>query len=540
MSAFGGNRTALGIGVLCVAQFVVVLDATVVVSALPVMGRDLGFSPAGLQWVVTAYTLAFGGFLAVGGRVADLVGSRRAFTLGLIGFTLASLGCGLAPSQAPLLAGRVLQGLAAALLSPAALALLTSITASGSARRRAVGIWTAAAAGGGATGWVLGGLLTEYADWRWVFFVNVPVGLIVLPLIAAALPRTEGRSEQLDAVGAVGVTLGLGLVVYGLTATTELASRPLLVAGPLLAGTGVLVGVLWHERRVVNPLLPADLLRGRPVAGANLVAMAVTASTTPAMFLAVLYLQDVLRISPGRAAWYFPALNLAVIAGSLVGPRLIGRFGPRRSASAGFGLIAAGGAILITVPSSGLPGVRLLTSFALMGIGLAIASVASTTVGTTVAAPSDRGLVSGLLNSAAQIGTALGLAVIVPLTARPGSDPGVMLSGMRWGFLGACVIAGLGLAAGRLLPVPERSSRNRLAGRHQRGHANGAGRGVGVTAHSEPVGQHLITPLGEHGLGVELHRLDRQLAVPDCHDDPARGGRGHFQLRRHGVRLDGQ
>jgi MFS family permease len=453
MSSFGGNRTALGISVLCVAQFVVVLDATVVVSALPAMGRDLGLTPGGLQWVVTAYTLAFGGFLVVGGRIADLVGSRRGFAIGLLGFTAASLGCGLAPSSELLLTGRVVQGVAAALLSPAALALLTSITASGSARRRGVGIWTAAAAGGGATGWVLGGLLTEYADWRWVFFVNVPVGVVVLPLIAAALRRIPGRrSEQLDAVGAVGVTLGLGLIVYALTATSELVSRPLLVVAPLLAGICVLGGVLWHERRVANPLLPAGVLRGRALRGANLVACAVTASTTPAMFLAVLYVQDVLDIPPGQAAWYFPALNLAVIGGSLLGPRLIGSLGSRWSAAAGFGLIAAGGLTLTTLPSQGVPSARLLTSFAVMGVGLAIASVASTTVGTTAAAPSERGLVSGLLNSAAQIGTALGLAVIIPLTARPGSEPGAMLGGMRWGFFGVCVIAGLGVAAGLLLP----------------------------------------------------------------------------------------
>jgi EmrB/QacA subfamily drug resistance transporter len=460
MSTFGGNRSGLGIAVLCVAQFVVVLDATVVVSALPAMGRDLGFTAGGLQWVVTAYTLAFGGFLIVGGRVADLIGSRRSFTLGLIGFTAASLACGLAPSPALLLAGRVLQGISAALLSPAALALLSTITASDAARRRGVGIWTAAAAGGGATGWVLGGLLTEYADWRWVFFVNVPVGVVVLPLIAVALPRTKGhRSGPLDAVGAVGVTIGLALVVYGLSGAAELASRPLLIGAPLLAGIGVLIGVLRHERRVANPVLPPELLHRRLVCGANLVALAVTASTTPAMFLAVLYVQDLLEISPGQAAWYFPALNLAVIAGSLLGPRLIGWLGARWSAMAGFGLIAAGALILTTLPSQGLPSVRLLGSFSVMGVGLAIASVASTTVGTTAAAPAEQGLVSGLLNSAAQIGTALGLAVIIPLTARPGSDPETMLSGMHWGFIGASLIAGLGLLAGLLLPVRDEGER---------------------------------------------------------------------------------
>jgi MFS family permease len=217
--------------------------------------------------------------------------------------------------------------------------------------------------------------------------------------------------------------------------------------------------VLWHERRVANPLLPSGLLRGRAVRGANLAALLVTASTTPAMFLAVLYEQDLLDIPPGRAAWYFPALNLAVIAGSLLGPRLIGWCGSRWSALAGFGLIAAGALILTTLPSQGLSSARLLTSFTVMGVGLAIASVASTTVGTTVAAPSERGLVSGLLNSAAQIGTALGLALIIPLAARPASDSDIMLSGMRWGFLGTSVIAIFGLVAGLLLPPRGRDER---------------------------------------------------------------------------------
>ncbi len=488
MRRFDRNPTTLAIGVLCVAQLVVVLDATIVASALPALGRDLGFSTDHLQWVVTGYTLALGGFLAVGGRIADLVGARRGFALGLAGFTAASSGCGLAPSQAVLLSCRVLQGVAAALLLPAALALLTSIAGSGRARRRNVGIWTAAGAAGGATGWVLGGLLTEYADWRWVFFVNVGIGMAVLPLLARALPRTEGRrSQQLDVVGAAGVTLGLGLVVYGLTATADMGTRPLFVVGPLLAGITVLVAVLRHERRVANPLLPADLLRNRAVGGANLVAFTITGSTTPAMLLVVLYVQNVLGVSPGRAAWYFPAVNIAVVAGSLLGPALIAQLGARRTAYAGSGLIVGGILILTTLPSQGLPGARLITSFAVMGVGLAIASVASTTVGTTAAAPAERGLVSGLLNSAAQIGTALGLAVVTPLASRPESGADAMLGGMRWGFFGAAAIAGLGLAAAAL-----------LTGRHQRGHADGTGGSVGVTADREPLGQHLVTPLGEH------------------------------------------
>ena len=209
--AFDGNRTRSGLAVLCVAQFVVVLDATAVTGALPALGRELGFTAGGLQWVVTAYTLTFGGFLIVGGRVADLVGSRRAFAVGLLGFTAASLCCGLASSPALLIVSRVAQGAAAALLSPAALAMLTVITRAGQERERAVGIWTAAAAGGGAAGWVLGGLLTDSLGWRWVFLVNLPIGLAALPLIALVLPRQPARrGARLDAAGAVGRHAGPG------------------------------------------------------------------------------------------------------------------------------------------------------------------------------------------------------------------------------------------------------------------------------------------------------------------------------------------
>ncbi len=438
---------------LCVAQFVVVLDATAVTGALPELGRDLGFTARDLQWVVTVYTLTFGGFLIVGGRIADLVGSRRAFAVGLLGFTAASLCCGLASSPEMLIASRIAQGAAAALLSPAALAMLTVITAEGQERQRAVGIWTAAAAGGGAAGWVLGGLLTDSLGWRWVFLVNIPIGLVALPLIALVLPRQQARpGARLDAIGAVGVTLGLGLIVYGLAGVTEIAAAPLLVVLPLLTGVAIMIGVVRHERRATDPLLPLGLLGTPEMRGANLLAASITASTTPAMFLAVLYVQNVLGLSPGRAALYFPALNITVIAGSLTGPRLLTRLGPRSAAIAGLGLVTAGALILTTLPSHGVPTSRLLTSFALMGFGLGIASVASTTVGTGAAPPTERGVASGFLNSAAQIGTAVGLAVIVPLTSADAEGPGQLLDGMRPGFIGAALIAVLGMAAAWMLP----------------------------------------------------------------------------------------
>ena len=237
MKAFTGNRSGLAIALVCVAQFVIVLDVTVVTSALPALGRELGFGADDLQWVVTAYVLAFGGFLVAGGRAADLIGARRAFTIGLAGFAAASLGCGLAPTGWVLIASRVLQGLAAALLTPAALALLNAVTEPGAARRRAVGIWTAAAAGGGASGWVLGGLLTEYAGWRWVFLINVPIGVVGLSVVALVLPRVAPEAaRRLDLLGAVGLTGGLSLVVYGLSEAAAADPDLRLVTATLLAG----------------------------------------------------------------------------------------------------------------------------------------------------------------------------------------------------------------------------------------------------------------------------------------------------------------
>ena len=213
-----------------------------------------------------------------------------------------------------------------------------------------------------------------------------------------------------------------------------------------------MIGVVGHERRAADPLLPPGLLGIVELRGANLVAASITASTSPAMLLAVLYVQNVLGLSPGRAALYFPALNLTVIAGSLAGPRLLSRIGPRSSATVGLALVTAGALALTTLPSHGMPVGRLLTSFAVMGLGLGIASVASTSVGTGFAPAAERGVASGLLNSAAQLGTAIGLAVIVPLTSPDGGGAARMLDVMRPGFIGAAVIAGLGIAAAWLLP----------------------------------------------------------------------------------------
>jgi MFS family permease len=429
-----------------------VLDVTIVTTALPVIRQALRFSDAGLQWVFTAYALVFGGLLIFGGRVADMTGRRRTFLIGLALFTAASAGCALAWSPAALVAARVLQGAGAALLSPAALALLTTLSEPGEGRQRAVGWWTAVAAGGGASGWVLGGLITEYAGWRWIFAVNVPIGLVALTLALRVLPADQKRRQApgLDLGGALTATAGLALMVYGLTSAGDrglgLPSSWL----PLLLATAAFVIFVRHEGRVDDPLLPPGLLRSGPVAGANLTALAITASTTPAMYLAVLYVQDVLGLRAGRASLLFPALNLAVIAGSLAGPRLLGRLGARRTALAGFTGIAIGMTILLTLPAEGLPVAQLLSAFALMGAGLGTASVASTQTGTEAANPAYRGVASGVLNSAAQVGTAAGVALLVPLAAATGST---VMAGYRIGFLAAIAVALAGALSSLLIPV---------------------------------------------------------------------------------------
>lgn len=446
MKHFTGNTSA-GLAVLCVAQFVVVLDVTIVATALPAIGADLGFSPAALSWVLTAYTIVLAGLLILGGRAADLAGARRAFAAGLVVFSLSSAACAAAWSPSALIAARVAQGCGAALLSPAALACLNEVVPS-EGRGRALGWWTAAAAGGGAGGWLLGGLLTELAGWRWVFAVNVPIGLVTLALTARCLPRSPrtGDRRDLNITGALLITTGIAVGALGLS---WLSGDPGGGAGwAAVAGGGVLLLVFRrHERRGSRRLIP-PALPGRPgVLGGNLTAVALTGSTTPAMITVVLYVQETLRLSPGRGALLFPAFNAAVIAGSLAGPRILGRIGHRAALAGGFTAVAAGAALLLALPPSGLPIGTLSASFAAMGGGLGVASVASTSAGTVGVPDDERGVAAGLLNSTAQLGSSLGLAVSVPLVASAAP-----MTGYRLGFAAAAAIAVAGALAALTVP----------------------------------------------------------------------------------------
>ena len=437
----GGNRLAL----LCVAQFVVVLDATIVAIALPAIGADLGVSATGLQWVLSAYTLTFGGGLMLAGRAADLFGRRRVFRIGLVVFALASLGCALASTAGALVAARAVQGAGAALVAPSALALLVALEPDGPGRSRALAVWTAAAAGGGASGWVLGGAISGGLGWEWVFGVNVPIGLGGAALSGRLLPESRaGGTPPLDLAGALSLTLGVAALLFGLSRVEADGVAALASTGSLAAGLALLAAFAAVERRAPAPLLPPGALRrsglGRPV----LAALALTGSTTPAMFLCVLEVQRESGLSPAEAGLLFAPFNLAVVAGSLAGPPLARRPGERGAMAGGLATVALAALALMAGAAASTP--ALLATFALMGAGLGVASVASTAAGTRAAGDERPGLGSGLLNTAAQLGSALGLALLVAPAAA---------AGFAWGWAGAAAVAA---AAGGAIAVRPRAA----------------------------------------------------------------------------------
>jgi predicted MFS family arabinose efflux permease len=368
-----GHRRRLVLGLLCTAQFVLVLDVTIVAVALPSVRERLGFSLSGLQWVISAYVLAFAGLLLLGGRAADLWGRRRLFMVGLATFAGASAWCGLARASWELVAARAVQGAGAAVVTPAALSLLTTTFAEGAWRERALGVWTAAAAGGGATGFLLGGVMTQTLGWRAVFLVNVPVGaagLLLAPVLLAEERITS--AARLDLPGAATLTGAMSSLVYALSRVER--------GGPGAAGTwlaldaAVLLGVAFvvRERRAANPLIPLDALRHRGLVGASLVALLLTGVTTPAALFSVLYLQDVLGYPPALAGVTVAPISVAVVAGSLVGSRLIGagRLGADRTMAAGLLGVALGAGGLATMAASGGLPPTMVAGFVLSGLGL--------------------------------------------------------------------------------------------------------------------------------------------------------------------------
>ncbi|MDI3405928.1 MFS transporter [Streptomyces cavernicola] len=402
----------------CAGQFLVVLDVSVVNTALPSMRADLGMSAVGLQWVVNAYSIAFAGFMLLGGRAGDLFGRKRMFLLGLGLFTAASLAGGLAQADWHLLAARSVQGLGAAILAPSTLTILTSAVPEGPARVRAIGTWSAVGAGGGAAGGLVGGVLTDLLSWRWVLLINVPIGALVL--VAGAVWLSESRSGQarrLDLPGAVLVTAGLATLAYGIVQTEAEGWTAAATLTPLAAGLVLLLLFLLVEARTKVPLMPLKLFKVRSVSAAN-AAMFICGGGMFAMwFFMTLYAQNVLGYTPLNAGLALIPSSLTIVIGSKLAPLLMPRLGAKNVSMLGIVLASAGFGWQSTMTADGayvtsimLPGIVMM-----LGAGLAATPLAS--LATSGAAPGDAGLVSGLINTSRTMGGALGLSVLSTVAA---------------------------------------------------------------------------------------------------------------------------
>jgi EmrB/QacA subfamily drug resistance transporter len=462
----------LALALLAAAQFVVVLDASIVNVALPSIGKDLHFSQDNLSWVVNAYVLVFGGFLLLGGRLADLLGRRRLFLSGLILFAVASLAGGLAQSEAWLIAARAVQGLGAALLSPAALSLVTVLFAEGSERNKAMGVWGAVAGSGGAVGVLLGGMLTEWAGWEWVLFVNVPIGIIAAVLAPRLLAESRNEGERhFDVAGAVTITAGLSLLVYALVDANQAGWGSTQTIG-LGAIALALIGAFYAiERRTKAPLVPyPGILRIRTITGINVAAVLVAAALFSMFFFISLYMQNVLGFSALEAGLaYLPlAVGLIITAGASAG--LVTRFGFKPVLVAGL-LVTAVGLVWFgqVSPDGSYVGDVLFPSL-LAAVGLGLAFVSMTVGAVSGVEPHEAGLASGLINTSQQIGGALGLAILATVAnsriddlAASGSPQNVALTeGFQNAFLVGAGMAVVGAILAIVL-VSSRASREHAA-----------------------------------------------------------------------------
>ena len=402
---------------VCLAQFMVVLDATVTNVALPSIQADLGMSDADLQWIVNAYTLVFGGFLLLGGRAGDLIGRKRVFLAGVVLFTTASALCGIASSQEMLIIGRGIQGLGAALVSPAALSIVTTTFAEGPLRTKAMGVWAAIAVGGGAVGLILGGALTDYLSWPWIFFVNVPVGIATFFLSLRLVPESkdEHAHKSFDVAGAVTITSALILLVYGIVRSAEKGWGSGEVIGILAASAVLHAAFVVIEHRSKEPLLRLGIFRIRSLRSANIVMLLVASGLFAMFFFNTLYVQNVLGYSALKAGLAFVPFTAGIIVGSVLSQSLIPRLGARDVPVIGLVLGVLGMLAFLRLEPGGSYLTDLLPGILLASIGMGLVFVPVTLIATSGLPPSDAGLASGIFNTSQQIGGALGLAVLSTL-----------------------------------------------------------------------------------------------------------------------------
>ena len=455
-----GPKAALW--VILVAQLMVVLDVSIVNIALPDMQRALDFSPTSLSWVVNAYGLTFGGLLLLGARAGDLFGRRRVFLAGLALFTVASAAGGLAEDGALLLAARAIQGVGAAFAAPSALALLTVTFPGPAERTRALGYYTAASSGGAGLGLVAGGLLVQFLSWRWVFFVNVPIGLVLLVLATSALPETTRARGHVDIPGAITSTLGMSAVVYGFVhAASDGWADPLTIAS-FVVGAVMIVGFVFQETRVAVPITPLRLFADRTRVSAYVARMLLVAAMMGIFFFLTQFLQDILGYSPLQAGLAFLPLTAMVFTASQLSARFwTPRFGIRWPMVAGISLSTLGVLGLTQLePDSGY--ISLLVPLMMFGFGNGTAFVPLTGAALTGVAPADAGAASGLVNVTQQVGGALGLAVLVTVfgAAADGSTPATAFANgadtafwVAAGLLATCVLVSLSMRSSKPAPA---------------------------------------------------------------------------------------
>jgi EmrB/QacA subfamily drug resistance transporter len=458
------RRRWLALGLLASAQFVVVLDASIVNVALPSIGRALDFSQSNLAWVVNSYVLTFGGFLLLGGRIADLLGRRRVFMAGLVLFALASLAGGFAESEGQLIAARAVQGLGAAILSPAALAIVTTTFKDGAERNKALGVWGAVAGSGGAAGVLLGGVLTDTLGWEWVLWVNVPIGLAAAALAPALIAesRSTSQTRTFDVLGAVSITAALTILVYALVDAVDAGWASAQTIG-LLATSAVLhVVFVIVELRSVAPLVPFRIFRLRTLTGANVVGLLVGASLFSMFFFISLYMQQVLGYSAIKSGFSYLPLALTIILAAGIASQLVTRLGYKPVLLTGLAFIATGLVWFSQVSVGGGYVSDVLGPSILAAIGLGFSFVPVTIAAVAGVEEREAGLASGLINTSQQIGGALGLAVLATVAnsrtedvlaqgGGPGTLPVALTEGFQAAFLTGAGFAVLGIVLGLVL-----------------------------------------------------------------------------------------
>ncbi|MDX6566756.1 MAG: hypothetical protein QOE10_2418 [Gaiellales bacterium] len=463
-----GTHAGLILALVGAAQFMVVLDVSIVNVALPSIRDDLGFSIGGLQWVVNAYTITFGGLLLLGGRASDLLGRRRMFITGILVFALASLAGAFAPNAAFLVAARAAQGIGGAIVAPSTLAVLMTTFREGPDRQRALGVWGAMTAGGGSAGAILGGILTDALDWRWIFLVNVPVGAAIAwearrslaPDPRRLLQVDGGKRSSFDLLGALTVTSGLVVAVFAIVRTTTEGWTSLQTLGSLAVAVLLLAAFLVIESRVATqPLVPLRIFESRLLTGANVLVLLLGGAMFAMWYFVSLYLQQVLGYSPIKAGLAFLPMTLCIAVGSMRAASIVRRFGIQRTVLAGFLLSTAGLALFSRIHAGGSYLGDVLVPSVLVSIGMGLCMVPLTTTAVAGVAHHEAGLASGLVNVSRLFGGALGLALLVAIADAHRSDllahrsisvAAATSDGFARGFLASSGIA----LAGALLVLP--------------------------------------------------------------------------------------